>query len=935
MPQFIAALVLPLVQGTVGFLGTATVTATANAIGYLATAAGLFAAQAALTPKPEVPKPEDGKFNLRQPVPPPTYVFGRVKKAADYLALEEKNGVAYHVFCPAWQRINRHVRFYAHDEELQLDPVTGITTGPAHFDNNVMIRHRVGLNPETAFAEMVAAMPTIWTNDHRGDGMATVMMSCISSDLEKQQERFPNGMPLLSEEMEGALLYDGREVGHNPSNPDTWEYSENLALIRARHLTMPAGAKRRLSDLYWPDWNHAADVCDELVTNKAGDPEPRYHGGLWFKGNSNPVDVGRIIDQAADLVVYQRPDGKIGVHAGEYVAPDIRLTETDIRGVNFDPNMRRATTALAVRGRYTDPAKLFNTVDAAIVGNPYVSDDDTERTRTVDNQAVQRHNHMQRLQSLLFKRANGPRVRIVADYEPAKHVPYRRFIRVHFPPRLNEAVIEISSAPKLSLRSLTYEIEGVVVPPSLYDFTASVDEGNPPPDIDELEHDGIPTVDNLTVTIQREVIAAGQQAAYGLFEWNAPTSNAISTEVEWEKVGSGQPLSTIAKAGLDEYRTGYLADNESYRFRARHWSGGAPGNWTSYIVLMAVANPTPPGVPTVFSAMPAGIDVSLSAKAPNTAIHKALHFWRADEATAFGSATDLGPVYGPPNSTQTDQDTPGDGSWQYWATAENLSGVQSSPTAPAIIRLGLETETEDYLDAMATKPGNVIVLAVDALVAGLKSDSVYSKLRWLSLFCLPTPQAALLNLINPAETGAIHGTVTFTANAGFAGDGSTGYIGTGVLANAAGVFTTNSLHIGGWFNGGSGTTANDTAIGGTSGSSVVLLGARGSSTVMSSRANATATLNSTLPVATPAGFSLANRSGASARENYKNGSVINSDTAAATTLPAAELQFLRIVTGFATAPHVLSIGEFGGSLSGANVTALHGRLSTFRTAIGL
>ncbi|MFI0844440.1 hypothetical protein [Mesorhizobium sp. IMUNJ 23232] len=935
MPQFIAALVLPLiVNSPVWLLGPAAVSATATGIGYLATAAGLYGLQMALTEKPDVPKAEDGKFNVRQPVPPPTYVLGRVKKSADYLALEQAGNNAFHVFSPAGHRINRHVRFYAHDEELTLDPVTGVVTAPGHFDNNVVIRHRVGLNAETAFAEMVAAMPTIWTPDHRGDGMATVLMSCRSSDIEKQQKRFPNGMPLLTEELEGMLLYDDRKPAHDPADPDTWEYSENLALQRAWHLTHPVGSKIKMEDMHWPDWNHAADVCDQEVTNKAGDDEPRYHGGFWFKANTDPVEVGRTLDEAAELVIYETAEGKVGVHAGEFVEPDIRLTEADLRSVTFDVNKRRNSTVLAVRGRFIDPTKRFNEVDAAIVGNPYIPGDNTERTRTINNAAVQRHNHIQRMQTLALIRANAPRVRFIADYEPAQDVPERRYIRVHYPPKLDEAIIEIvGDRPKLSLANLTYEFEGIVIPATLFNFTAATDEGNPPPPIDELEDSGIPIPGSFDVTIETEVVGGGQSAAFGLATWNTVSADDLVTEVEWEKVGSGQPLSSRAQAGFDEHRTGYLADGENYRFRARHWSGGTPGDWTSYIVLMAVANPTPPDVPTLFSALPSGADVDLSAKAPNTAIHKALHFWRADEATAFGSASDLGPVYGPPNGVQTDEDTPGDGSWQYWATAENLSGVHSSPTAPAIIRLGLETETEDYLDAMATKPGNVIVLAIDALVEGLKSNSLWSKHDWLSLFCLHNSQAALLNLVNPAQAGVAHGGLTFTAGAGFGGDGSSGYIGTGLNANALTQLTTNSIHLGGWFNGGSGTGLAQTCLVGTS-SSAFFLSARSGST-MSSRANATVSLASTISPQSPAGYSIANRSGASARENYKNGSSVGSDTQAASSLPAVEVWFMRNSSGYAASGHVMSVGQFGGSFSGANVTAENSLLSTFRTAIGL
>ncbi len=229
-------------------------------------------------------------------------------------------------------------------------------------------------------------------------------------------------------------------------------------------------------DMYLPEWANAADVSGQFVTNRDGDMEHRYHGGFWFRSDNSPIDVGRIMDQAAELVVYERADGLVGVHAGEYVEPDIRLTRDSIISLQYDANTRDTTNVLAVRGRFTNTALNYATSDAAIWGNPYIGED-TERSKTLNNQAVQSHNHVQRLQKITAIRANAPRVSILAHYEAAKNVPYRRFVKVHVPPKMTEAIVEITSSPKLSLRNLTIEFSGIVVPDSLYDFDAETEEG--------------------------------------------------------------------------------------------------------------------------------------------------------------------------------------------------------------------------------------------------------------------------------------------------------------------------------------------------------------------------------------------------------------------------------------------------------------------------
>lgn len=593
MPQFAAALLLPLITNSpIFFLGAGAVSATATGLGYLAVAAGAYALNALISKKPDVPKQEDGKYNLRQNVPPPSFVLGKTKKGSDYLALEENKGAAWHVMCPAGHRINAYVQHYLHDEAVTLDvginpDDVGEIVTPAHFDRRAKIKTRLGLDVETAYADMVAALPTIWTANHRGDGIATVMIKARSVSAEDHQKVYPNSMPVHTSVIEGALLYDPRQAGHNPLNRNTWTYSENLALMRLWHVTHPVGLKLKLDDVYLPEWTAAANVCDEAVVDRSGINRPRYHGGFWFRSGDDPVAVGRTMDQAAEMVLYDRADGKIGVHSGKYTAPDIRLTEKEIISVSFDANRRKSSTVLAVRGRFTDPTKRYNEVDAAIVGNPYTPvDDATERTKTVSNVAVQRHNHIQRLQTLALTRANAPRVRIVAHYEPAKNVPYRRFVKVHYLPRLNEAIVEIIGRPKLSLRNLTYEFEGIVVPATLFDFVSATQEGDPPSVILEVEQGGVPAPVGFTARINLTSVG-GSTLARALATWTQPEGE-FPTEVEWEPTAAGgERQSVMAKVGELEKYTSILADGVQYKIRARHWSSGTSSNWTSYVVLTA------------------------------------------------------------------------------------------------------------------------------------------------------------------------------------------------------------------------------------------------------------------------------------------------------------------------------------------------------------
>lgn len=645
MPQLS---LLPLI---VSSLGTTVLAANALYLGttallYGGLAAGGLLLSKALTPKPSVPKPEDGTYNLKQPVPSLPIILGRVKKAGDYVFLEETDGTAVHIIVTAGHRINAFNQHYLHDEAVTLDG-SGAVVSPPHFhkgsDFYVFLETRLGLPAETCYATVVSQFPSIWTTDHRGDGLASIRLSCATAPSEDYLNMYPNQMPEHSAIIEGMLLYD-------PRNGIT-QFVKNIALFRLWHLTSPYGGKLSLDDMYLPDWINAANVCDSFVVNRGGQIENRYHGGMWFRANSDPIEVGRTLDQAADLVVYERADGKIGVHAGEYVEPTVTLTRDHITSFSLNVNVDQSTTVLAVRGRFTDPSDLYNTNDAAIYGNPYVGED-TERTLTVDNVAVQSHNHIQRLQKLAYIRRNGARVSITAHYDPDNDISYHRFVRVQYGPKLADAVIEITSKVTVSLREMTVTFSGIVVPPNMYSFNAATEEGTPGASVVIIPPSGVPLPVSFGVIIQNEAVSGGSTAAYALASWDH-ISNSLTYELEWEQTsGSTGPQSTISSPGIDQVRSVYLADGVEYKFRLRTWGAGSSSDWTDYVILTATADPTAPGIVTGVSATGGAGQIAFSWTAPNSANYTAARLY-TNSTNTFVGATLRGTEYGPPSSADS------------------------------------------------------------------------------------------------------------------------------------------------------------------------------------------------------------------------------------------------------------------------------------------
>lgn len=657
----------------------------------------LFPARRRQQQQQNAPKPADGKLNFKQNVPSLPFVLGRVKKAGDQFFLEERSGAAFSGTVLAGHRINRYVAHYLHDEEITL---TGDENGsnviaPTHFYTNydgglfvyLSMQWRLGLKLETAYSYLTTNFPEIWSADHRGDGLASVVFAYQTAPESHFNDVYPNGKPEHSAVIEGALVYDPRDDTQDIGNPESWVFSTNLALLRLHHLTQPYGGRLSLTDdIDLASWSAAADVCDQYVTNRVGETERRYHGGLWGRYDNDQIEIGRLLDEAGELVLYEAADGRIGVHPGQMVAPDVRITADDILAIKYDANRRSATSVLAVRGRYTDPEQVYNTVDAAIYGDPYTGDD-TQRTATIDNQAVQSHNHMARLQKLKFTRSNAPRVTITMHYDAsdsAQNIRYRRWVTVHYPARgMEEALVEIVGRPKLSLRDLTYTFDGIIVPADLYAFNAATDEGAPSGSADEVVSSGVPVPEGFDITISSEVVAGGLTQSFAVASWDF-VSGALTYELEYQlEDESAPPQRVTSQPGDIEVRTPYLADGAEYRFRLRTKSNGANSVWTSYITETVAADLVAPGDPTdLASSVTSPSSAEITWTHPNSPNLFRTVLYR-NTANDFSTATPIFIAYGGIAEGRTYDDT-GLSPLEYWwwVRSFNASGVPSNTVGP-------------------------------------------------------------------------------------------------------------------------------------------------------------------------------------------------------------------------------------------------------------
>ena len=228
--------------------------------------------------------------------------------------------------------------------------------------------------------------------------------------------------------------------------------------------------------------------------------------------------------------------------------------------------------------------------------------------------------------------------------------------------------------------------------------------------------------------------------------------------------------------------------------------------------------------------------------------------------------------------------------------------------------------------------------AYQNLICGMVTDGTWALMDIFYVFATNTTTTANLNLVSSSFGLTQVGTETFTANAGYAGDGTTGYFTTGYNSTTAGGnFTQNLASLGEC------TLTNRTA-----GANLSAGGVQNSSTFVAAyitaentSGNFEAPLNdSNYPVFSnfqAQGSDVASRTVSTAIAQYINGSLVASPTDASAT-PVNLAMFVGAINSGGT-PIAFNTDQLayffaGGGLTATQVGNVYSRLHTFLVAVG-
>ncbi len=749
-------------SGTALFtLGTYTLTVGALVTGLVTTAVGIGLALL-FAPRPKLPPPENGALAVQQSLPYRNFVYGRARNAGAVMLKESIASNLCYVAAIAGHAVDGIETLYLNDDQVSVTPAAiaagafvvgtryaiatvgttdftavgasantvGVTfaalgagtgTGTAttvdlingvvvagadgrYGGSTIRIDTRQGLSAETAYANITSLLPSYWDATHRGDGQASLGMTCAGVSSQNFMTTYPYSAPTPSVILRGYRVFDPRDSTQSPTNSATWKWSQNAALAILHFLCFSEfGFKANYADAIQPfvaQWIQAASDCDDPMALKSGGTEPRYRLGGWATTEQSRISILLMMLQCCDGFLSRRGAG-YWLQIGKYYAPTVTLTDDDIVGFIIQTDVSSEDKVNEGTAYWSDPDNGYVTVDTDPVVNEadQVARGGAARKAQLQLTWVQSAGQASRLLAREMYR-QGVTVRgTLTLVWSGLNAAYERWIAINSNsiPRLSGVVIENRKAVILA-RTREVVIDFILSGPALDAYDPATQQSSVPAIPQRPYTVGLPVPTSVSVVPELTTDASGASSVSATVSWTEPLFDGtpwnLNYIVQWRltNAGGGSPgawtqqtftTPTIA-AGVVSVQTGNLPVGTSLDFEvASVGTGSSLSTWSALITVSSVLANVAPAPPTWVSATGASGHATLTLTAPVSPNFAKAQFYRAAHGSTFSSATAIGsPVSGSPGGSVTYTDTVSAGTYDYFAVSETSASIASAPAGP-------------------------------------------------------------------------------------------------------------------------------------------------------------------------------------------------------------------------------------------------------------
>ncbi|MGV1867232.1 MULTISPECIES: hypothetical protein [unclassified Rhizobium] len=684
---------------SIGISGTIFGVSAASIAGAIATTAVVTGLQMLLTSKPKLPTPDDGKVPLTQSTPYRQWVVGTTRVSGAYMLWEALGSRLFAVQAIAGHRIHGINRWYLHDDQVTIQSdgtVNGLSDG-RYGSSQVHLYGRLGNNPETVYSQIVSYLGAqgIWTNDHRGDGQASVAMIATTPKAKDFSKRFPYNIPRLSVEIDGTYVWDFRDPAQDPANPATWIFSNNSALIMCWHWCFNEfGHRRDYTRAILPVlemWIEEADICDEAVPLASGGAENRYECNGFDSADHDPKIATNAILASCDGWICERGDGALLFTVGKFRESRVEvLTDADISGHQVQYDVLFEDECNRLIPKFTYPATDYTTSDTDFF-------EDTDRQlasgRVLAQEADYGWVHQWRQARRLGKREwLRIQMRVSGSLDvrlSGVNGVYSRWLRLDTPnrlPRLDGKLIE-NRKSTLNLTKGGFSMEFGLHPDNIEDWTPAMDEGQQPP---------VPSAPNSagldTAVISSVVAVPNNGTVYLTVTINDPNDSSLTPSVRYRvaDTGGGTPGGWVEKVNSDAtpsagsivLTTDVVPSDKVLEVQAAFINAkGQYSDWSATEDVTSTSDPTPPSPVTGVSITPGAGTATYAWTAPNSSNYAGARlYWNT--TNNFSSATAVSPPkYGTPGASYSQAVALTAGVKYGWVVSFNKSGIAGTPAA--------------------------------------------------------------------------------------------------------------------------------------------------------------------------------------------------------------------------------------------------------------